>query len=382
MSTVPIYEIDRIIEEQLQAMAATLRHATIKYYRTQSNRFLRYLHTNYPDLEVPGNIKRNPHILGWLRSMTEENPPLSNRSRRAGIICVRRLLDDLADNGYHIADRLILSQDLPPRDLYLPKPLSPEVDQLLNDQLRQTDDLFTNALLLIRATGIRIGECCRLDKDSLRHLGENQWALHVPLGKLHNERWVPVDDEARNIFKRILGIISLAGPHQSDKVDPKSVPLLLLPNGKRVPNWRLREALRDAAQKANCPHVWPHQLRHTYATAMLRAGISLPALKEILGHRDIRMTMGYVQVTQNDLQREYHLARQKMAAVHSVPKLPNPYAPETANSPILVICQAIDAVRHQIEMYRRQMSDRKEMRRLMPLARRLAKLRSALASFK
>src|SRR6266571_2083889 len=31
--------------------------------------------------------------------------------------------------------------------------------------------------------------------------------------------------------------------------------------------------------------------RHTFATEMLRAGVSLPALKELLGHRDIRMTM-------------------------------------------------------------------------------------------
>jgi len=379
MSTVRIYEIDKIIDEQLRVMAATLKPATIKYYRTQTNGFLRYLHTNYPDLETPGNLQRNPHILGWLRSMAEQNPLLTNRSRRAAIICVRRLLDDLADNGYPVAYPLILSQDLPPKDLYLPKPVSPEVDKLLNNQLRQTNDLLANALLLIRATGIRIGECCRLDKGSLRHLGGNQWALHVPLGKLHNERWVPVDDRARNIFGRIL---SLAGQPPSDTADPTSVPLLLLPNGKTVAHWRLRQALRDAAKRAKCPHVWPHQLRHTYATEMLRNGMSLPALKELLGHRDIRMTMGYVQVTQNDLQREYHQARQKMGTVHTVPQLSKTYAPESASNPIRDICHTIDSVRHQLEMYRRQINDQKQRRMLIPLARRLAKLSAALASFK
>ncbi len=55
---------------------------------------------------------------------------------------------------------------------------------------------------------------------------------------------------------------------------------------------------------------------------MLRSGISLAALKEILGHRDIKMTMRYVQVTQADLQREYLLARQKMETIHAVPQLP------------------------------------------------------------
>ena len=53
----------------------------------------------------------------------------------------------------------------------------------------------------------------------------------------------------------------------------------------------------------------PHQLRHSYASEMLRAGVSLPAVKELLGHRDIRMTRVYIQVTQNDLPRQYRQDR-------------------------------------------------------------------------
>lgn len=378
MSTTQLCELEPILQQQLQIMAATLKPATIAYYRSQANRFLRYLHLNHHELRTPGQLQRNPHILGWLRSLAEEVPPLTNRSRRAALICVRRLLDDLADNGYPIDNALILSQDLPPRDLYLPKPVSPEVDQLLKQQLRQTDDLLTNALLLIRATGMRIGECLRLNKDSLRHLGANQWALHVPLGKLHNERWVPMDDEVCKIFDRIL---SLAGPAPSNPVRPTSAPLLLFSNGKKVSYTRIYKALKNAALQAGCPPVRPHQLRHTFATMMLRAGISLPALKAILGHRDIRMTMGYVQVTQKDLQREYHLARQKMASVHAVPQLPNTHDPETAVSGIQAICRTVDAVRHQLEMYRRQLNDECKKRKLHSLARRLAKLRTELADF-
>jgi len=378
MSTKQLCELDQIIEQQLQAMAATLKPATVAYYRSQTNRFLRYLHLNHPDLRSPAQLQRNPHILGWLRSLAEEIPPLASRSRRAAMICIRRLLDDLADNGYAIGNALILAQDLPPRDLYLPKPLSPEVDHLLNHELRQIDNLLSNALLLIRTTGMRVGECLRLNRDSLRHLGANQWALHVPLGKLHNERWVPMDDDARKIFDRIR---SLTDPAPSDPANTKSPPLLLLPNGNIVSYARIHKALENAAQRAGCPPVRPHQLRHTFATVMLRAGISLPALKEILGHRDIRMTMGYVQVTQKDLQREYHLARQKMATVHAVPLLPNTHDPETSITGIPAICLAVDALRHQLEMYRRQLSDERKKSKLHSLARRLANLRKALDDF-
>jgi len=269
----------------------------------------------------------------------------------------------------------LLSQDIPPHDRYLPIPLSPEVDQILDHKLRQTDDLLSNALLLLRATGIRVGECLRLNRDSLRHLGGNQWALHVPLGKLHNERWVPVDDDARKIFARIL---ALTGPDSSDLPEPSS-PLLLLPNGKTVSYSRISAALKKTAKRAGSPPPRLHQLRHTYATVMLRAGISLTALKEILGHHDIRMTMRYVQVTQNDLQRQYQLARQNMASVHSVPQLQTTHDGQTDNTGIAAICCALDAVKHQLEMHRRQLATQ-PAKTIQSLARRLVKLRAALAA--
>jgi integrase len=56
--------------------------------------------------------------------------------------------------------------------------------------------MCSNGILLMRATGMRIGEALRLTTDALRDFGRNQWAIKVPLGKLHNERWVPVDEDA------------------------------------------------------------------------------------------------------------------------------------------------------------------------------------------
>src|ERR1019366_2148731 len=72
-----------------------------------------------------------------------------------------------------------------------PAALSPEHDRRLQQELRRTGDLPATALLLTRATGRRIGECLDLAPDCLRQLGLDQWALHVPLGKLHTERLVP-----------------------------------------------------------------------------------------------------------------------------------------------------------------------------------------------
>jgi integrase len=84
----------------------------------------------------------------------------------------------------------------------------------LQQELRRTDDLPANALLLTRATGMRIGECIDLSLDCLPQLAADQWALHVPLGKLHSERLVPADAEVRRIVARIQALRALAPPAQ------------------------------------------------------------------------------------------------------------------------------------------------------------------------
>src|SRR5208337_4794037 len=113
-------------------------------------------------------------------------------------------LDDLAANGHSLLPDLIRQEDFPPPPHYLPRPLSFQDDQLLQQELRRSDDLAAQALLLIRSTGIRIGECVTLSLDCLRQVGPEQWALHVPLGKLHTERLVPAHPEIRRIVERIL----------------------------------------------------------------------------------------------------------------------------------------------------------------------------------
>jgi site-specific recombinase XerD len=86
--------------------------------------------------------------------------------------------------------------------------------------------------------------------------------------------------------------------------------LLARPSGKQTLIKQLRPYLHDVSAAVGIStRIVPHQLRHTYASEMVRAGVSLPALMKLLGHTDPEMTMRYVDVTGNDLQREFHLAR-------------------------------------------------------------------------
>ena len=109
---------------------------------------------------------------------------------------------------------------------------------------------------------------------------------------------------------------------------------------------------------------------------MLRLGVSLPALMQMLGHHDIRMTMRYVQVTQQDLHREFHEARKNAAQPHRFPILSVPNTSTSADLP--GIRQALTATRHLLEMYRRQLTDEKTRRTLHRLDRRLLAVDSRL----
>jgi len=369
--------LDQLFEAQIQILATTLQPGTVKQYRACARSFLAYLHARFPHLRKLSQLRRNPHLLGWFRFLCQHDPPLCNLVREARLVQLRRMLRDLADQGHPLQPDLIRRQDFPPRDHYLPRPLPLEEDQRLLQQLRLTNTLEANALRLLRATGIRIGECIALPIDCLQSVNEKQMALHVPLGKLHSERLVPVEEETVRIVAHMVELHTQTpmahrrrraptGGHQSQA--------FLLPRYRQPHYWEgiLRHSLAESARAAGCTsRVTPHRLRHSFATEMVRLGVSLPALMQMLGHKDVRMTLRYVEVVQLDLQREFHRARQNPVVPHSIPQLPLPSlttAPERVD--LVTLRQAIAATRHLFQLFQPQLEN-KVQRKLRRLTQRL-----------
>src|SRR5437762_6280002 len=256
--------LEQIFEMQIRTLALTLRPSTVDQYRYTARQFLSYLRAAFPQLRRLSQLRRDPHLLGWFRSLSERQPPLCTKTRIDCLVILRRLLNNLASNGHPIQPDLIRREDFPPEPRYLPKPLSPQEDQLLQQELLRTDDLYANALLLIRATGIRLGECIHLPLRCLRQIGTEQWALHVPLGKLHTERLVPADPEVRRIAGRILTLRTSSPLARF----ANSQGFLLPRRGatRRALVLTLQSALAQAAKRAGCStHVTPHRLRHSFA---------------------------------------------------------------------------------------------------------------------
>ena len=370
--------LEQILWSQIDNLATTLRPNTIANYRQTVRHFLRYLHQSHPHVRKPSQLRRDPHILGFLRILHRQQPQLKNGSRSMYLIKLRRLLNDLAERCHSPAlEGLLTRDDLPPKDIYLPKPLSPPDDNLLDRFLRAQDDLIANALLLMRATGIRIGECRSLTTDCLYPVGPDQWTLKIPLGKLHTERWLPLDNDTHALITRLLAL------RPASPSAPNANLLLITRKGRPLRYDRMRKALAHAASQAGCrAHVTPHKLRHSFATEMIRAGVSLPALMCLLGHKSIRMTLSYVQVTPNDLHQQYRQARQNIASKYLLPKLPvTPNAPNTGSSGIVALRNSIAAAQHLLAHFRLQLNEAAARNKLARLANRLAKISAQLAEF-
>ena len=112
--------------------------------------------------------------------------------------------------------------------------------------------------------------------------------------------------------------------------------------------------------------------RHTYASQMVRAGVSLPVLMTLLGHVKAEMTMKYVQVAGDDLQREFHLARSQPRHLAPRPKAPI-ISPRAG---LECVVDSLLFAQHAIEMFRHSLPDGPPRYRLDRLSNRLSKILS------
>lgn len=146
--------------------------------------------------------------------------------------------------------------------------------------------------------------CCR---DHVHEIpGQGAW-LKVPLGKLDTERMVPLDDETLAIIDRLVEARCPGRPLRHPR-SGKLVDFLLVRRGQRVTYFALSRELDRVAREVGIGHIHPHQLRHTYATALVNAGCSLQALMALLGHVSAEMSLRYGRLFDSSVRENYERA--------------------------------------------------------------------------
>ncbi len=168
-----------------------------------------------------------------------------------------------------------------------------------------------------------------LELDCVHEIGGQGSWLKVPLGKLDTERMVPLDDETVELIDRVTEIRSPGRPLPHPRTG-KPAQFLFTRQGRRLSQNAVRAELDRAAADAGLDHVTPHQLRHTYATALVNAGVSLQSLMALLGHVSAEMSLRYGKLFDATVRTEYEraltLAKDHLAIL--------PTGPTTKNLPL------------------------------------------------
>ena len=299
----------------LSRKAATLHPDTVSSLATRIAHFGRFLAETDPDLAALAQLDRRRHIEPYLNStataISPKNGEVITRADQARrILAVSSFLTDITEWGWEDAParKLVFRSDIPRLPTPLPRYLPIDADRRLGDALERSEfRLAADALLLQRACGLRIGELLDLELDCVHELADSGAWLKVPLGKLLTERMVPLDDETVALIDRIVATRS-GGRALRHPRTGRPAEFLFTHHGRRLGQQALRNELDRAAGAAGIGHVTPHQLRHTFATAMVNAGVSLQALMALLGHVSAEMSLRYGRLFDQTVRAEYERA--------------------------------------------------------------------------
>ncbi|MFZ0664853.1 MAG: tyrosine-type recombinase/integrase [Acidimicrobiales bacterium] len=301
--------------DYLERKLGTCRPKTVGSLATRLSHFGRFIAEIDPLISSFAELERCRHIEPYLNSVasavsSKTGKPITTADQARRILALGNFLRDISEWGWPDAPirRLVFTSDQPRLPRPLPRYLPVDADRRLTEALVDSEyRLAADALLLARACGLRIGELLDLELDCVHEIpGHGSW-LKVPLGKLDTERMVPLDEETVLLVDRIVSTRTLGRllPHPRTG---RPADFLFTHHGRRLNQNALRHELNRAAELAGIGHVTPHQLRHTFATALINAGVSLQALMALLGHVSAEMSLRYGRLFDHTVRAEYERA--------------------------------------------------------------------------
>lgn len=191
----------------------------------------------------------------------------------------------------------------PAETLSLPRPEKFLPETLNQDDVRRLIEsvdagsptgLRDRAMLeLLYSSGLRVSELC---SARLENLDLETGFIRVT-GKGAKTRLVPVGGPARSAIKRYLdaGRPALVAAKTGAEV-------FLSIRGKQLTSQRIWQLIKQYAARAGIvSNVYPHLMRHSFATHLLGGGADLRVIQELLGHADIATTQIYTHVDKSGL---------------------------------------------------------------------------------
>jgi len=193
---------------------------------------------------------------------------------------------------------------LPRMERYLPETLNENDIMKLLDAIGDEEEfgLRNRAMLeLLYGSGLRASE---LVGAKLENLDLEGGMIRVT-GKGNKTRLVPVGGKSRECMEAYLNRM------RPQMVKPRTGSEVFLNRfGRKLTTVRLWQIVKEVAKRAGIEKaVYPHLLRHSFATHLLTGGADLRIIQELLGHADISTTQIYTHVESGRLKsvhRQFH----------------------------------------------------------------------------
>jgi len=317
-------QVRAVLLRYVQTRATVLRPNSVESLINDLLPFAEFLHTHHTDVTSLRQLRRD-HVEGFLafnrhrpwRGRKARPVQVSDSVAQSAVLTLRNMFDDITAWGWAEApDRqLVFTADIPKLPRPLPRALPTTVDAALMAAAADLPDLFAAVgLQVLRGAGLRVGELLDLECDAVLDYGPAGTWLRVPLGKLATERAVPLNPATLAVLD---AWAAQRAPHRPVPHPRTGRPthFLFTEHGRRLGATRLRNGLLTAIAAAGLTdptgaplRITPHQLRHTYATELANAGMSLQALMALLGHVTSEMTIRYAHLAPATLNTAYENA--------------------------------------------------------------------------
>jgi site-specific recombinase XerD len=211
----------------------------------------------------------------------------------------------------------VLAMDIPKKPEPLPKFLDDrDAARLMTAARAAADPRDRLVTELLARTGMRAGELADLEADAVVLIGDAHW-LRIPLGKLRNDRYVPLHPELTALLTEWTAAnLDHIRRHKRLVTDHRG------PLDRHV----IARIVRRVARAAGVPGVHPHRLRHTLATQAINRGMRLEAIAALLGHQKMEMTLIYARIANRVVADEYAAVSAQIDALYGQPpELPADY---------------------------------------------------------
>jgi integrase/recombinase XerD len=272
-------------------VARGLRPLTLAAYQDILKQFREWVRSTREDRE-PDQISARD-VLAYVQHLREVRHNGDSAINRT-VVVLRRFYAAMVAMGYldHRDNPLVSFPSIRAVPRKLPVTLSSEqVGRLLSEPKPDTVlGLRDRALLaLLYGTGIRASECASLGNADV---DLKQLTIKVQ-GKGGHERSLPLNPEVAEVLRTY---VAARGPA------PDHGPFFRSRFGRGLSRVSIYERVRIWGQRSRLGiPLSPHRIRHTFATHLVRAGVGLVTIRDLLGHRLITSTQLYLHVTADDL---------------------------------------------------------------------------------